>query len=264
MRAICFFRSFLLLLGWLLASWVVVCCHSRTPVKIMPLGDSITHGNTTYPSYRRPLWLKLQQARYGVNFVGGRLFNKGGLGPYFDFDLDHQGQWGWTTAMLLPEVRQWTFDHQPDIVLLHAGTNDCFSEKPVAEIRDNLSRLIDQLRAGRPGVKVLLAQLIPAAPPYAQINPRITALNALLPALAQAKTSAQSPVVIVDQHTGFSREAGVDLHDGLHPNARGEEKLAARWYQALQAPELLGPPPSPSASVVRDVSPRRARIASRL
>jgi lysophospholipase L1-like esterase len=173
------------------------------------------------------------------------MLNKGGLAPAFDFDLDHQGQWGWTTAMLLPEVRQWAQEHQPDIVLLHAGTNDCFSEKPVEEIRDNLGRLIDQLRAGNPKVKVLLAQLIPAAPPYAQINPTITALNALLPALAQAKMSAQSPVVIVDHHTGFSQQAGVDLHDGLHPNAQGEEKLAARWFQALQAPGLLGPPPAP-------------------
>ncbi|MBC6608918.1 cellulose-binding protein [Hymenobacter sp. BT188] len=242
------FRAFLLLLGLLLAFWIMASSYlNQDRVSIMPLGDSITHGNRHYASYRRPLWQKLQQAHYPVNFVGGRLLNKGGLGPHLDFDLHHQGQWGWTTPMLLAESRQWAQDQRPDIVLLHAGTNDCFGDKPVTEIRDNLGAIIDSLRAGNPRVKVLLAQLIPAAPPNERINPRIRALNALLPALAAKKTRAQSPVVIVDQHTGFSQIQNQDLHDGLHPNARGEEKLAARWFQALQAPELLGPPPAPTA-----------------
>ncbi|WP_133272943.1 GDSL-type esterase/lipase family protein [Hymenobacter radiodurans] len=149
--------------------------------------------------------------------------------------------------MLLAESRQWALDYQPDIVLLHAGTNDCFAKQPVEEIRDNLGRIIDELRKGNPRVKVLLAQLIPSAPPYADLNPKITALNALLPALARVKTSTQSLVVVVDHNSGFSQEAGVDLHDGLHPNAQGEAKMAARWYQALQAPALLGPPPTQHA-----------------
>jgi lysophospholipase L1-like esterase len=248
MRAIRAFRRFrflfLLPFGLLATLWVVGALRSQAQVTIMPLGDSITQGNRSYTSYRRPLWLLLQQAQYKVNFVGGKLLNKGGLAPNFDFDLDHQGQWGWTTAMLLAESRQWAKDYQPDIVLLHAGTNDCFGNKPAEEIRDNLGRIIDQLREGKPQVKVLLAQLIPSAPPYADLNPKITALNALLPARARAKTTDQSPIVIVNQNAGFSREARVDLHDGLHPNAQGEAKIAARWYEALQAPGLLGPPPA--------------------
>lgn len=259
MRAIQAFRRFrlsFLLLSLLLALGIVIFSWWRqTQVKIMPLGDSITQGSRSYPSYRRPLWRALRRDQYAVNFVGGRLLPKGGLAPSFDFDWDHQGQWGWTTAMLLAESRQWALTHQPDIVLLHAGTNDCFGEQPVEQIRDNLGRIIDQLRAGNPNVKVLLAQLIPAAPPNEQINPKITALNALLPALARAKTRAQSCVVVVDQNTGFSRVAGQDLHDGLHPTARGAAKMAARWYQALQAPGLLGSPPALRASVSRETSP---------
>lgn len=246
MRAIRVFRRFrfiLFPLCLLLAGWVVVSSRGPAPVKIMPLGDSITQGNRTYPSYRRPLWHALQQAHYPVNFVGGKMLNKAGLAPYLDFDLDHQGHWGWTTVMLLPEIREWALRHQPDIVLLHAGTNDCFGGMPVEGIRDNLGRIIDQLRGANPRVKVVLAQLIPSAPPYADLNERITALNKLLPALAREKTTDQSPIVIVDHNTGFSREAGVDLHDGLHPNDQGQAKMAARWYECLQAPELLGRPP---------------------
>ncbi|WP_133272942.1 hypothetical protein [Hymenobacter radiodurans] len=94
MRAIRSFYPFLLLLVFLLAMWVMVSFQSKAPTKIMPLGDSITHGNRIYNSYRRPLWHSLQQVLYAVNFVGGRILNKGGLAPNFDFDWDHQGQWG--------------------------------------------------------------------------------------------------------------------------------------------------------------------------
>jgi lysophospholipase L1-like esterase len=213
---------------------------SPAQVKIMPLGDSITHGSRAYNSYRRPLWFTLQEAKYDVNFVGGQTQNEGGPAPDPDFDLDHHGHWGWTTEMLLAQTQQWTREHQPDIVLLHAGTNDCFGEKPVGEIRDNLGRLIDQLREGNPRVKVLLAQLIPTAAPYVDLNAKITALNELLPALVREKTSPQSLVVLVNHNQGFSRQENEDLYDGAHPNVRGEAKMAARWYEALQAPGLLG------------------------
>ena len=39
-------------------------------VKIMPLGDSITHGFTNANSYRRVLWKMLTNAGYSVDFVG--------------------------------------------------------------------------------------------------------------------------------------------------------------------------------------------------
>jgi hypothetical protein len=246
-------------LGLLLTQGSICPARLYGQVKIMPLGDSITQGSARYDSYRRPLWLKLQQAKYDVNFVGGRTQNEGGPPPNPDFDMDHQGHWGWTTQMLLAETRQWALTHQPDVVLLHAGTNDCFGDKPVEEIRDNLGRLIDQLREGKPEVKVLLAQLIPTAPPYEQLNAKISALNALLPALVREKTSTQSPVVLVNHNTGFSRQENEDFYDGAHPNARGEEKMAARWYEALQAPELLGP--RLPLSSTPGVTPRRLALS---
>jgi lysophospholipase L1-like esterase len=214
----------------------------QVKIKIMPLGDSITHGSPMYNSYRRSLWLKLQEAKYDVDFVGGLKENEGGPPPNSDFDLDHHGHWGWTTDKLVPEIWHWTRDNQPDIVLLHAGTNDCFGEKSIEGIRDNIGRIIDQLRSEQPAVKVLVAQIIPTAAPYQAVNTKITALNALLPALAAEKTTQQSPVVVVDQNTGFSSDEGVDLYDGVHPNVRGEEKIAAQWYKALRATALLGRP----------------------
>ncbi|MGY2131300.1 GDSL-type esterase/lipase family protein [Hymenobacter sp. HD11105] len=212
----------------------------------MPVGDSITHGDTILDSYRRPLWKKLLASialaeMDSVDFVGGQESNYDGPPPNPDFDKQHHGHGGWNTTMLLPEVRQWSIDHQPDIILLHAGTNDLVDRKSIESTRDNLGKIIDEVRKANPAMKVLLAQLIPSNISR-EVNDDITALNALLPALANQKSTTESPVVVVDQNTGFSLEEGVDLYDALHPNARGEEKMAERWYEALRLKSILGKP----------------------
>ncbi|MEX0775344.1 MAG: hypothetical protein WD042_06470 [Phycisphaeraceae bacterium] len=40
------------------------------PVKIMPLGDSITHGDAGHVSYRYWLWQTLQRGGYDVDLSG--------------------------------------------------------------------------------------------------------------------------------------------------------------------------------------------------
>ncbi|MBD3346802.1 MAG: hypothetical protein GF401_17230, partial [Chitinivibrionales bacterium] len=62
-----------------------------TAIKIMPLGNSITSGDTYYNSYRRPLWHMLDSAGYEVDFVGTLTENFRGPPPNPDFDMDHEG-----------------------------------------------------------------------------------------------------------------------------------------------------------------------------
>ncbi len=53
---------------------------AQEPVRIMPLGNSITYGNYhpelrpegLITGYRQPLWIMLQEAGYEVDFVGSR------------------------------------------------------------------------------------------------------------------------------------------------------------------------------------------------
>src|SRR5262245_54038543 len=65
------------------------------PVRIMPLGDSITQADASHDSYRRPLWKSLQSGGYLVDFVGSSSMNHMGGPPVRDFDADHEGHWGW-------------------------------------------------------------------------------------------------------------------------------------------------------------------------
>jgi lysophospholipase L1-like esterase len=55
-------------------------------------------------------------------------------------------------------------------------------------------------------------------------------LNAAIPAWAASKNTTKSPIWVVDQYTGFSTS---DLRDGVHPNANGDAKMAAKWMPAL-------------------------------
>ena len=73
----------------------------------MPLGDSITQGNTKHNSYRRPLWIELRKAGYNVDFVGSTRENFKGLSPLSDFDPDHEGHWGWRVDEALERIDGW-------------------------------------------------------------------------------------------------------------------------------------------------------------
>ena len=63
---------------------------------------------------------------------------------------------------------------------------------------------------------------------------------------------------LVDMHSGFTT---ADLADGLHPNAGGYGKMAARWFSALRSVPAASPRPfRRSASLSR--CPTRSRTAA--
>jgi len=210
----------------------------RAQVKIMPLGNSITQGDHQHNSYRRALWFKLRNAGYNVDFVGSHSSNFGGAPPTPDFDLNHEGHWGWRADQLLGSIGGWAATYKPDIVLMHVGSNDMLQGQSVESTLSEISQIIDRLRAANPNVKLLLSQLIPTT---AAANSQITALNNALPGLASQKSTAQSSITIVNQNAGFN--AATDTFDGVHPTSGGEEKMATKWYQALQ-PLLTATPPA--------------------
>jgi acyl-CoA thioesterase-1 len=77
-------------------------------------------------------------------------------------------------------------------------------------------------------VVVLLAKLIPSTNSQQALDD----INARLDGLASELSTDTSPVVIVDQASGFN--ANGDTFDGIHPNATGEQKMATKWFQALE------------------------------
>jgi acyl-CoA thioesterase I len=202
----------------------------RPKVKIMPLGDSITQGNKAHVSYRRSLWKLLQGQGYAVDFVGSLKTQQDGEVPVKDFDLDHEGHWGWRVDEILAQLDGWAKATKPDIVLIHLGTNDIAQQQDLKETIAELKQVIAKLRSANPKVRVLLAQIIPLQGSEVKCKE----FNRLLQAFTRQTSTQQSPVVTVDQFTGFRAESGKDTYDGAHPNAIGEQKMAQRWLNGLK------------------------------
>ncbi len=200
----------------------------------MPLGDSITTSVTGNASYRYYLWQHFQSAGYQVDFVGSQYGVYGGPPLYTDFDQDHEGHWGWRVDEILANIDAWANAFQPDIVLIHLGHNDLWQGQGVSGTVDELAQLIDVLRLVNPTVQILVAQVIPSTE---SALAELPSLNAQIPAMAAAKTTSQSLVIVVDQYSEF--DATLDTWDGVHANAAGEQKMADRWFAWLA--RLLSP-----------------------
>ena len=213
---------------------------AATPVRIMPLGDSITGSPGCWRSL---LWNQLQNAGYtDIDFVGTLNAQHCAL----THDADNEGHGGFQATATADQnlLPGWLATTKPDIVVMHFGTNDVWSSIAPDTILAAYTKLVGQMRASNPAMKVLVAQLIPINPSScAECAARTVAFNQRIPAWAQGITTAQSPVAVVDQWTGF--DSATDTNDGVHPNASGDAKIAARWYPALSALLTPGDPGDP-------------------
>jgi uncharacterized repeat protein (TIGR01451 family) len=208
---------------------------SGSTVRILPLGDSFTRGTGKHPSYRYPLWVKLIDAGVDFDFVGSQNSNESGNPVFADhngqsFDSDHEGHAGWRADEIVARLPKWLNSYTPDIVLLHIGTNDVSDNQSTQSTVNEIIQIIDVLRADNPSVKILLAKIIPTSSDQAK-NDRINELNSQIVELAAQKHNLASPVIVVDQNSGFY--AIQDTYDGIHLNASGRLKIAQKWFQAI-------------------------------
>ena len=126
----------------------------------MPLGDSITFGDTDPRSggYRYFLSTLLENDGYKIDFVGSQK-----SGTEFMPDPDNEGHSGWKILALKSGIDSngWLETYQPDIILLHIGTNDVrYGDAVYAP--DKLSALLDDILVRLPEVLYLVvAQIVP-------------------------------------------------------------------------------------------------------
>src|SRR4029453_17278891 len=86
-----------------------------------------------------------------------------------------------------------------------------------------------------PAMRIIVAQIIPMAPSGCTwCPPGVSALNNAIPGWAAGRSTAQSPITVVDQFTGFDPVADTN-GDGVHPDDSGFQKMSDRWYPAVTA-----------------------------
>ncbi|EDM28803.1 cellulose-binding, family II, bacterial type [Lentisphaera araneosa HTCC2155] len=192
---------------------------------ILCIGDSITEGGKSFSVYRYPLNKKLMDAGYNITFIGPKSATKGGV------TLSHAGYGGKKTASLDKLFNGIYAAHTADIILIHSAHNSFHHHKPVKGIVANLESIVNKARAVNPKVTILLGQGITSGklPKYSYIPQ----LNVEVGKLAKRLHTEQSPVIAVDHATGFDWKTDT-TKDKVHPNAQGAEKMASKWFEALE------------------------------
>lgn len=230
------------------------------PLRILPLGDSITRGSylaqkdgkaTGLPNelsggWRKTLQDKLRDAGIAFDFVGELRYAAFGRDGVMDpqFDPDHHGLAGFgnfsilkggivptpsdvlaslgVTKIEVPGITEVLKKHQPDIILLMSGANG-FD----ANARDQLIRTIGETSTAH----LFVATILPQKAPRGGWD-KVDAYNASLPAIVAAQKAAGKRITLVDMHAAIT--ADDLLPDGVHPNQAGMDKMAATWFAALE------------------------------
>lgn len=244
------------------------------PLRVLIIGDSVTHGTTGDWTWRYRLWEQFQAAAVPVDFVGPRddLYDietsRAGSHGYLDpaFDQDHAAQWGLSLGALDGQV-ELIATYRPDVLVEMLGVNDIvFGDRTTTQVVGLLDALVADARAADPNVDVVLV------PPFEQWFPGVLRLDAALPGLAADLDSPASHIVASDLS-----ESDVGPSDCLpgtpaQPAATGELKIAVSVAAALAQigvpiafldplPVVENGPPDPAHLVLRRVRPHAVDIS---
>ncbi|MCH8513129.1 MAG: GDSL-type esterase/lipase family protein [Kiritimatiellae bacterium] len=223
----------------LLLTPLLLFAEAPAPLRILCIGDSITHGGhrgRAEYTYRLPLARTLHEQGIPFEMHGTQTeglhpgFNWPDLADGVPFPARHEGYYAYTTDQLrhlmrenLPKIPP------PDVALIHLGTNDQRSRDYQRSIIAPLEEIIARLRERNPNVIVLVGHLNFNEGPALRIRPLKTQM-------ARKLNRPDSPVLTVPHYQGWianPQASNPHTYDWLHPNPAGQEKMAHAWLQEL-------------------------------
>ncbi|MEW1838404.1 GDSL-type esterase/lipase family protein [Nonomuraea angiospora] len=192
-------------------------------LRVMPLGDSITYGveSSDGNGYRDELYAYLKASAPDVDFVGS--VRAGSMS-----DRDNEGHPGDRIGEIAAFAYCSVPRYQPNVITLHAGTNDMNQNYNLSQAPTRLKKLINQALTHSPRATVLVAKLIPTGKDGLQ--PRIDAYNAALPGMVEDLQSEGKHVLLVDMSRVLVSDG---LENDAHPTDAGYAKMADAWYGAV-------------------------------
>lgn len=196
-------------------------------LRVLPLGDSITKGSgsTGTVGYRGPLREKLRGEGISVDMIG--TLKDGNMD-----DDNHEGHSG----KYLAEINGWwqkPVKARPNVVLIHAGTNNMDKEVDLDIAIDLMTEIVDGIFKAAPDVTICLAPVIWANNPAMQAN--TDRFNPQVRNLIKDRQGAGKHILEVPTDITVS-----DLSDLKHPNNQGYEKMANAWLKAIKEADSRG------------------------
>lgn len=226
---------------------------AQSPVRILPLGNSITYDenslDNTNPrpagdriAYRYTLFQLLHEAGYHFDYVGSE---DSGINYFQDPEFDDNGGFPGIETWQLTDLIKRGYNAKTGayvtngpylnyfpaaIILLHIGTNN------LIESASDVEALLDTIRSYNTEVIILVAKIINRQ----TYHPQTTAFNNNVESMVNSR--GDDRIVMVNMESGANINYGTDMIDNLHPNPSGFDKMAHKWFEAIdnlnQPPEI--------------------------
>jgi lysophospholipase L1-like esterase len=228
------------------------------PVRIMPMGDSITEGvcdapeNCNIPDIKAPSdGSGIAACSWALNydnpkalgyraFLRDKLIAKGFKATYVGSvsvvdGLAHEGHTAWSISDLDYCVQNgdWLQKAQPQIILLHIGTNDARNSQALGKMVADLNQLLKHIYDTLPATtEIIVAQVTPARKDVqsskALLNELLAPYNAKIPGIVDELRASGKHVSYVNMSGVIQSDADFD-DMGLHPNKAASERMADVW-----------------------------------
>lgn len=174
-----------------------------------------------------------------MDFVGSHGTPAAGCtlnGQPIDFDKDNEGHSGakvtdYSNNNSLPP---WLSATQPDMIIMHVGTNDASANISTAEVFAAYDHLIDQMRVANPHITLIASKLIPLDPKLfgQKASDLVNDYNFAMEGWVFRTTRTQSPILLVDLNTGFDFKTMT--REGEHPNEKGDIFMAEKLFPTVK------------------------------
>jgi hypothetical protein len=231
------------------------------PIKIMPVGNSITAGEhyrqppvEEREGFRKPLYEMLVDSGYNVDFVGTQKHGERQVTDPDWYDWNNEAYPGWK----IPDIAGKTVEALPlffpDILLVHVGTNGSSWDGKPAQVTDMLNSINKFSVDNNHDITVFLCKIINLFHTLDQAP--VTLFNTRVEEAVSARSGDRIKIIMVDMEKGAgldytdnlpdttviphyeggdmwgTRYPGVPL-DKFHPNDKGNNKMAVKYYQEL-------------------------------
>ncbi|HEY4416785.1 MAG TPA: SGNH/GDSL hydrolase family protein [Verrucomicrobiae bacterium] len=227
------------------------------PLRICPMGDSITAGYTDNPNwtvpfdfgYRSGLYTRLTNGNVPFQYVGsspepwngasGTVTNLPNLDLRVVNQDHHEGYGGQGTAFVLSHLAGWITNDRPDIILLQIGINDIGNgstgEPTMAE--SNLSNIVANAVSLSPHTRLIVAQITP----YSSYTEAIVRYNNYIANVLIPYFAGEGYLVsTVNQYTNLCLPGTTNIDASLfanginHPQPAVYDRMAQTWLGGLQ------------------------------
>lgn len=233
------------------AELVLTNFTTSKPLKIMPIGDSITDDCSLNGAWRLYLQPMLETNGFPFTFVGRQIsspavgFNKTHHEGYCGAVIAPPGVFavhGYSTtdAYLLKIVADALLitNNRPDLVLLLIGANDIGrGRNPYVVATNDMSNLLNLIFSNVPNANIVISKITSlqnAGLNYAPYATNVIIYNAALQSLVNQRRAAGQNVFLSDMFTAVDYNT-MFMADHVHPNALGLNSMAKEFLARVQA-----------------------------